>query len=118
MRRSYENMKSEELRHLFVGVFRKPVCQKDWTIPFDYQIRRVGGEKSRKLSLIHPLTQLEFVKFYEDYDEYLLNLCSHSPYSIRYISKKAKCVFPPEEDVAETTDLAPDEVYLNLTTMR
>lgn len=94
----YENMLDVKFRNLFVGVFNNIVSSKEWTIPFDYNIRRVGGEKSRKMSLMHPLTQLACVEHYEKYDEYMLNLCSHSPLSIRYISKKAKCVFPPEEE--------------------
>ena len=97
----YANMQDESLRTLFVSVFSGVVSKHDWTIPFDYNIRRVGGEKSRKLSLMHPLTQLACADLYEKYDEYMLNLCSHSPYSIRYISKKARCVFPPEEEQDE-----------------
>lgn len=83
--------------------------KKDWTIPFDYNVRRIGGEKSRKLSLLHPLTQLDCVDHYEKYDEYMLNLCSHSPFSIRFISKKAKCIFPPEDEGGANNDTAQDE---------
>lgn len=96
----YANMQDDTLRELFESTFNNIVSKKDWTIPFDYNIRRVGGEKSRKLSLIHPLTQLDCVDHYEMYDEYMLSLCSHSPFSIRYISRKAKCVFHLEEDEA------------------
>lgn len=95
----YENMQDATFRNLFVGVFANIITNKErWTIPFDYNVRRVGGEKSRKLSLMHPFSQLDCVDLYEKYDEYMLNLCSRSPFSIRYISKKAKCIFPPEED--------------------
>lgn len=105
----YENMQNEGLRNLFVSVFSKAVAKKGWTIPFDYNIRRVGGEKSRKLSLIHPMSQLDCVDHYEKYDEYMLSLCSHSPFSIRYISKKAKCVFPLEEVTDEENEVLPEE---------
>ena len=105
----YENMQDDGLRNLFFSVFSKTMTKGDWTIPFDYNVRRVGGEKSRKLSLVHPLTQLECVDHYEKYDEYMLNLCSHSPFSIRYISKKAKCVFPPEEDAEDDNEMLPEE---------
>lgn len=105
----YENMQDDGLRNLFVSVFSETVSRKDWTIPFDYNLRRVGGEKSRKLSLMHPLSQLDCVDHYEKYDEYMLNLCSHSPFSIRYISKKAKCVFPPEEDEDAANDAVLDD---------
>lgn len=97
----YENMQDESLRALFLSVFNEYVKSGDWTIPFDYNIRRMGGEKSRKLSLMHPITQLDCVEHYAKYDEYMVNLCARSPYSIRYIAKKAKCVFPPEEKAEE-----------------
>ena len=94
----YANKQDVSFYNQFVSVFNKIVKQNHWTIPFEYNIRRVGGEKSRKLSLIHPMTQLDCVDHYEKYDEYMLSLCAHSPFSIRYISKKAKCVFPLEEE--------------------
>lgn len=103
----YENMQDEKLRSLFLSVFNGRVKNGDWTIPFDYNIRRMGGERSRKLSLMHPMTQLDCVEYYAKYDDYMINLCSRSPYSIRYIDKKAKCVFPPVET---TDDEPPDDV--------
>lgn len=103
----YENMQDEKLRSLFLSVFNGRVKNGDWTIPFDYNIRRMGGERSRKLSLMHPMTQLDCVEYYAKYDNYMINLCSRSPYSIRYIDKKAKCVFPPVET---TDDEPPDDV--------
>lgn len=95
----YENMQDENLHNLFMNVFNGCLKTGDWTIPFDYNIRRIGGEKSRKLSLMHPITQLDCVEHYANYDEIMINLCSRSPYSIRHIDKKAKCVFPPEDTV-------------------
>lgn len=95
----YKNMLDEKLRCLFMKVFNGSVKPGDWTIPFDYNIKRMGGERSRKLSLMHPITQLDCVEHYAKYDEYMIHLCSRSPYSIRHIDKKAKCVFPPEETV-------------------
>lgn len=103
----YENMQDEKLRTLFQNVFNGRIKAGDWTIPFDYNIRRMGGERSRKLSLMHPMTQLDCVEHYAKYDYYMINLCSRSPYSIRYIDKKAKCVFPPLET---TDDETPDDV--------
>lgn len=106
----YKNMQDDSLRNLFVGVFNNIITSKErWTIPFDYNVRRVGGEKSRKLSLVHPFTQLDCVNHYEKYDEYMLNLCSHSPFSIRYISKKAKCIFPPDDDSDGDNEDVPEE---------
>ena len=60
----YENMQDEGLRNLFLSVFSGYVKAGDWTIPFDYNIRRMGGEKSRRLSLMHPITQLDCVEHY------------------------------------------------------
>ncbi len=105
----YENIQDENLQALFINIFNGICSKGSWTIPFDYNIRRIGGNKSRKLSLIHPLTQLDCVDHYEKYDEYLLNLCSRSPFSIRYISKKAKCVFSLEEDDDVNDETLEDE---------
>lgn len=102
----YENMQDKNLLSLFKNVFNGFLKAGDWTIPFDYNIRRMGGEKSRKLSLMHPITQLDCVEHYAKYDEYMIYLCSRSPYSIRHIDKKAKCVFPPEEN----TEYVPEDV--------
>lgn len=74
---------------------------KDWTIPYDYSVRKYGGDKSRKLSLMHPYTQLQCVDFYAKHDNYMLSLCCNSPFSIRYIEKRAKCIFKKEEDKNE-----------------
>ena len=60
----YENMQDANLNKLFIEICNYAVKKKEWTIPFDYNIRRVGGEKSRKLSLIHPMTQLDCVDHY------------------------------------------------------
>ena len=102
----YENMQDGILCDLFTSVFNGCLKAGDWTIPFDYNIKRMGGEKSRKLSLMHPITQLDCVEHYAKYDEYMINLCSRSPYSIRHIDKKAKCVFPPED----TAERVPEDV--------
>lgn len=99
----YENMQDESLRNLFQSVFNGIVKTGTWTIPFDYDIRRIGGERSRKLSLMHPMTQLDCVEHYAKYDDYMINLCSYSPYSIRHIVQKAKCIFPSEEVDKEAT---------------
>lgn len=98
------NMQDDKLRELFTNVFHDGIKKDEWTIPFDYDIRRVGGERSRKMSLMHPLSQLACVDFYAEYDEYMLNMCTRSTYSIRYIAQKAKCVFPPEGDDESLSD--------------
>ena len=91
----YLNMQDEDLQDVFYQTFQeKP---SEWTIPFDYSVRKYGGDKSRKLSLMHPYIQVECAKFYENHDYYMLSLCSNSPFSIRYISERAKCIFKVEE---------------------
>jgi hypothetical protein len=96
----YINMQDEDLQNIFNDTFTKN--QFTWTIPFDYSVRKYGGDKSRKLSLMHPLTQLQCADFYKSHDYYMLSLCSKSPFSIRYISECAKCIFKAEE--LETMD--------------
>lgn len=113
----YKNMQDGTLRKLFSSIFASGIRQGAWTIPFDYNIRKLGGERSRKMSLMHPLSQLDCVELYAKYDDYMLSLCAHSPYSIRHIDKKAKSVFPPKmeketaEDIQErTVELFDDDV--------
>ncbi|WP_024988979.1 antiviral reverse transcriptase Drt3b [Segatella albensis] len=100
----YQNMLDDETRKVFEKTFDGVLKSRQWSIPFDYSIRRIGGEKSRRLSLIHPLTQLGCVVLYEKYDDYMLSLCSRSPFSIRYIDKKARCIFPAEDEQQEEAD--------------
>lgn len=100
----YENMQDEKLKATFDEAVK---TKGTWTIPFDYYVRRSNSTKSRKLSLMHPRSQLDCVDFYEKYADYMLYLCSNNPFSIRYISKKAQCVFKAEEiqeSDAEETD--------------
>lgn len=91
----YENMQEGELRETFKEVMKNGLPH--WTIPFNFYVRRSNSTKSRKLSLIHPYTQLQFVELYDTYADYMLYLCSNSTFSIRHISKKAQCIFKAEE---------------------
>lgn len=68
------------------------------TIPFDYEIYRISGTKTRQLSLIHPSVQLGWVELYANYADYLLFLCGKSPYSIRHIYKKANYIVEPSTE--------------------
>lgn len=88
---------------------------RKYTIPFDYDTSRLSGTSTRRLSLIHPSVQLDWVNFYEEYADYLLYLCNKSPFSIRYIHKKSNCVVDQRyeyeaayieepEDIDETLD--------------
>lgn len=81
----------------------------EWTIPFDYEIYQKSGTKKRRLSLIHPLIQKDWVDIYDEYADYLLYLCNKSPFSVRYIHKVANCLIDAEEwndaDLAEVAEL-------------
>jgi len=68
------------------------------TIPFDYEIYRISGTKTRQLSLIHPSVQLGWVELYANYADYLLFLCGKSPYSIRHIYKTANYIVEPSTE--------------------
>jgi len=66
------------------GKFRK--------IPFVYRVTH--KEKDfRELALIHPINQLELIKFYDDYKESILYSCSISNFSIRKPAEVAKFSF-------------------------
>lgn len=92
----YFNMQDKNLYEIFKEAFGGD-C-KNWTIPFDYSVRKYSGDKSRKLSLMHPLIQLKCVDFYEKYNFYMISLCSNSPFSIRHIENCAKCIFKTEDE--------------------
>lgn len=66
------------------GKFRK--------IPFVYRVTHKDKD-FRELALIHPINQLELIKFYEDYKESILYYCSISNFSIRKPSDVAKFSF-------------------------
>jgi hypothetical protein len=56
--------------------------------PYRYKIRK-NTNGVRVLSIIHPLKQYDFVRFYEKYDQLILSFCNKSPISIRYPSRVA-----------------------------
>ena len=62
------------------------------TVPFKYKIRKSGME-FRRLSLLHPTSQLVVKKFYEDYQTLIMYYCSKSPISIRSPRKIASTYF-------------------------
>lgn len=59
------------------------------TIPFQFEIRHKINS-CRKLTLVHPLNQLQIVEFYDKYKEFILYLCNRSSFSIRYPNSIAK----------------------------
>ncbi|QPB85283.1 hypothetical protein CWC22_019865 [Pseudoalteromonas rubra] len=51
--------------------------------PYDFKITKSEGS-FRKLSLIHPYSQLKFTDFYRKYHDIIKSKCSFSRYSLRY----------------------------------
>ena len=92
---------------------------KDWneqfTLPFNYDIKKNIIGDTRTLSVIHPFTQKRYIKLFEDYDSLMLHLCSKSPFSLRKINKIAKFYFSPSFVFDEENLLNPDkEVELDI----
>ena len=67
-----------------------------YTIPFNFEIIKSADGDTRVLSVIHPLTQVEFIDFYKRYDSILIHQCSKSPFSLRKISRIAKFCYSPD----------------------
>lgn len=61
------------------------------TIPFNYAIKH-KETSNRRMSIVHPLNQIQMVDFYDCYKNTLLYMCSKSHFSIRYPNKVA-CYF-------------------------
>ncbi len=74
---------------------------KFFFIPYSFSIIRKDTKK-RKLSLPHPLSQLDLCDLYEEYSDYIIYLCTKSKFSLRYpsaiSSKFYKKGFLNEED--------------------
>lgn len=94
----FHNMQDETTAKIFKDIFCS-IGNEKWTIPFNYCVRFRGGEKSRGLSLMHPMKQLMWVDIYNEYFTYLLYLCSRSPFSLRYISEKSNCLIDEDRMV-------------------
>lgn len=69
--------------------------EEQFTLPFNYEIKKNIIGETRTLSVIHPFTQKRYIKLFEDYDSLMLHLCSKSPFSLRKINKIAKFYFSP-----------------------
>ena len=101
----YYNIKNKATRDIFYNQFEPNwKTKKRWFIPFNYSIRKYGGDHSRCLSIMHPLSQLYTAEFYQDNADYLIYLCSRSPFSLRHISQKSKCIFRRDNNTTFTTE--------------
>lgn len=65
----------------------------NFSIPFNYNVKRNGGKSARCLSIIHPAQQLNIVDFYEKYDMLLVKNSVGSPFSLRHINDIAKLYY-------------------------
>jgi len=86
---------------------------KDWneqfTLPFNYDIKKNIIGDTRTLSVIHPFTQKRYINLFENYDSLMLHLCSKSPFSLRKINKIAKFYFSPNFVFDEENLMNPDK---------
>ncbi|MBO6183500.1 MAG: RNA-directed DNA polymerase [Chryseobacterium sp.] len=107
----YNIIKSGELDYFELKV--KGTKYKDWndqfTLPFNYDIKKNIIGDTRTLSVIHPFTQKRFISLFENYDSLMLHLCSKSPFSLRKISKIAKFYFSPNFVFDEENLINPDK---------
>lgn len=73
-------------------------------IPYSFSIIRKDTKK-RKLSLPHPLSQLDLCELYEEYSDYIIYLCTKSNFSLRYPSAisdkfyKKGCLSEEDDDI-------------------
>lgn len=85
---------------------------KNWneqfTLPFNYDIKKNIIGDTRTLSVIHPFTQKRYISLFENYDSLMLHLCSKSPFSLRKINKIAKFYFSPNFVFEEENLINPD----------
>lgn len=90
------NIITQKKHQYFFKKIRDKKDAKDFGIPFTYEITKSGESDSRKLSIIHPLNQYDFIEFYKKYESIILHLCSRSPFSLRHAASVAKYYFSPE----------------------
>jgi len=79
----------------FFGRIKEIKQSKKYGIPFDYEIKKTT-DSSRKLSIIHPINQYDFIDFYETYNSLILHLCNKSSFSLRYPAQVAKYYYSTE----------------------
>lgn len=87
-----ERIQEEDLKNLFK-------TDKVYTIPFNYKVQRNARKGSRALSVIHPISQLDVVDFYNNYDLSFLQATNDSPFSLRYINAIAKLYYDASKEL-------------------
>lgn len=107
----YNIIKNGELDYFEAKI--KGTKYKEWneqfTLPFNYDIKKNIIGDTRTLSVIHPFTQKRYINLFEQYDSLMLHLCSKSPFSLRKINKIAKFYFSPNFVFDEENLINPDK---------
>ena len=107
----YQNIKNKNTREIFKKQFNPNWhSEKRWFIPFNYTIRKYGGDHSRCLSVMHPLSQLDTADFFQDNADYLIYLSTKSPFSLRHICKKTKYILTDEKN-STSADEKESQIY-------
>lgn len=71
------------------------------TRPFIYQVQK-GSGALRGLAVPHPAAQIKFSELYRDFDSYIENICSRSPYSLRYPTRVGSHFFHGQYGILES----------------
>lgn len=66
--------------------------KKVYTIPYQYKIRK-NDVDYRKLSVLHPISQMEIKEFYKKFSTLICHFCSRSSFSIRAPKKIASTFY-------------------------
>jgi len=96
--------------------YKKSKNEGNFGLPFNYEISRSNGKKTRKLSVIHPVNQLAFIELYESYSALILHLTNKSTFSLRKPSGIAKYFYSSQlvfdEDTQKENDAEIDPEVL------
>lgn len=107
----YNIIRNDELSYFEAKI--KGTKYKEWdeqfTLPFNYDIKKNIIGDTRTLSVIHPFTQKRYINLFKNYDSLMLHLCSKSPFSLRKINKIAKFYFSPNFVFEEENLINPDK---------
>ncbi|MDF3077999.1 MAG: DNA-binding protein [Sphingobacteriaceae bacterium] len=95
--------------------------KKPYGIPFNYLISKSSDGSTRRLSVIHPFNQVDFIDFYEKYHSIIIHLCSKSQFSLRRITSVAKFSYSPDllfeddEHRSDGVETEPEALDINST---
>lgn len=79
---------TEVSRYLYEKLVEGEGRKKYFTIPYHYKIRK-NSIDFRRLSVVHPISQLQMMRFYERNEKLIIHYCSSSNFSIRCPKKVA-----------------------------